>query len=210
MNKLTQILIRLCLITILSTIGCRGEEPQQKTTVENLMFSTVDSLLSQRTVDSVLSISYRPPKGWERVSRQTVDMAMKKVSRKLQLASKPGTNIRNVFQDRLSGATAVLSKMSAFDLSDTTALLQSTSQYFKSKDSAAVVRSATFRYGPFSVFQVMVVSNPNVILKMLFKPRDAASPAFEWEFDVPQMLYPDKARTIESVVGSLQIHKTIH
>jgi len=54
------------------------------------------------------------------------------------------------------------------------------------------------------------VSAETVTLEMVFDVLDWPQPIFAWDFYIPIRFYSDKARVIESVVGSLQIHSTIN
>jgi len=118
--------------------------------------------------------------------------------------------IRAVFVDKASESYFVATKLDSFSLRDTAIVEDRAIDYYKGMDSTTIVRSAVFRWGPFQIQQLMVIASQRVTLKMIFSQSEIHGQPFEWDFQIPRPLYPDKARTVESVVGSLQIHKTTH
>jgi hypothetical protein len=194
---------------LLPAAGCAQREKKSEE-LPTLTFDTTDSLVAERTLDSLLAISFRPPKGWVRLPNASIDSAVKGLNPTLRAFVDQTPTIRTVFIDKSSGSYFVATKLDSFTLADTALIGQRAVEYYRAMDSTSVVRSAVFRWGPFLVQQVMVIGSQTVILKMIFSRSEIRRQPFEWDFQIPKTLYPDKARTVESVVGSLQIHNTIH
>ena len=206
MNKL----FLLCsVLVLLSPAGC-GQQEKKSEELPTLTFDTMDSLVAERTVDSLLEISFRPPKGWVRLPKASVDSAVKIVIPNLGISLDQTVTIRGVFIEKSSGSFFVVTKLDSFTLVDTTRTVQRAIEYYGATDSTSVVRSAVFRWGPFQVQQLMVIGSQTVTLKMIFIQPEIHRQPFEWDFQILRTLYPDKARTVESVVGSLQNHSIIH
>ena len=206
-TSLHTVLSAVLLLLALDLEGCTHEQKKTKA-IDALVFDSVDSLLSERIADSVLSISYRPPKGWDRLSRTLLDSAVKLGAPEHGAVHASG--IMAAFVDRRSGSAFVTARVDSFDMSDSSVSVKNICEYIRNQDSTADVRSAVFRWGPFRVHQIMAIARTRVSLKMIFDLMEERAPMFEWDFDTPRDLYSDKAKTIESVVGSLQIHRTVH
>jgi hypothetical protein len=207
--SLKTVFILFSLLLLLPATGC-GQREKRSEELPTLIFNTTDSLVADRTADSLMQISFRPPKGWVRLPKKSIDSAMKGVNPTVTDPLDHTPNLRSVFFDKSSGSYFVSTKLDSLSFADTAFIVQRAIAYYKRADSTSVVRSALFSWGPFHIQQLMVIASETVTIKMFFFSTYGHSQPFEWDFQIPESLYPDKARTIESVVGSLQIHNTIH
>lgn len=206
MQAFASLLSRLHIPLVCALVGLVSCSRHEKIPVNLpiLTFNVVDSLLADRVVDSTLAISYRPPRGWKRFSESVVDSALKRARGAVAQMTGGNLHVLAAYGDNESAAVFVAVRLDSSFQADSIATDVRIVQYLNAEDSTADTRQDAFMCGPFAVQQFMTVSANEVSLKLIFDMLGQKSPMFEWDFRIPKSVYPDKARIIESIVGSLQ------
>jgi hypothetical protein len=172
--------------------------------LENLTFNVTDSLLARPVTDSLLGITYRPPRGWVRVEQSIVDSAQKAATERMSSTAGGAETVRGVYADSATQAVLIVRKVDTFDISDSSVSVRQYVQQLKAVDSSLDIKTAVFRVGEHRVHQIVALSPAGVSLRMVFDNLEKRAPMFELNFACPTQHYPRKAKEIESVVGSLQ------
>lgn len=172
-------------------------------------FAVDSSLIATSVIDTVLSISFASPKGWQSLSSKALksaeNVAMSSVVESELENLKATPQLLYAWIHESSGSVITVSRFPGFDTGDSSATLREYEKYYRSTSPNADVRGAFFYSGFFKVHQLMVSGEQRVIFKIIFSSSRLRSP-IQFDFVVPRTVYAQMIKTIESVAGSVEIH----
>ena len=181
------------------------------TSPETVRFAVDRSLLGAIIVDTALGVEFSPPRGWEKVSAQSLKRAEGSALVRLPDTAKHSKGavprLLYAWTHAESGSVVIVSAVPHFDTQDSSSSLQEYLQLYRSEPDLEDIRASVFYDGTFKVHQLLVTRQASVLFKMIFSVGRTPSPV-EFDFTITRDAYPQLIKTIESVAGSLELHQT--
>lgn len=193
------------LLVLAGCIGCSKEDggvPSLRT----MNFGLTDSLLSPGISDSMLGISFRPPKGWESVAQETIEELMAKTGVRSAIPMPAG----RAFRDSTTNALLFVAALDTLNAIRGDSVLQRYVEFYRRMNDSSRVQTDVFKKDAFIVRQLLLMSPSSVLFKMIFEQPTPDLFPFEFNFAIPRHAYVHHAKTIESVMASVQIHRSTH
>jgi hypothetical protein len=199
-------------LALLLTLASCSEKRPEPARPQEVRFFVDSALVTPSVADTVLGISFSPPKGWQPLSQRLLLKAEGTVAQTIGDTStvnpQEAPHILSAWRDPGSGSVLLVSRFPGFDTADSSSTLREYEQYYAHAVPSADVRGTLFSSSGFKVHQLLVSDSQKVIFKMVFSSNGLKSP-IQFDFVVPQVAYPQFIKTIESVAGSVTIHSPI-
>ncbi|MBM4161050.1 MAG: hypothetical protein FJ217_08120 [Ignavibacteria bacterium] len=178
---------------------------------ETVRFAVDPALLEARIVDTTLGFEFSPPKGWEKVSAQSLKQAegaaLVRLADTAQHTKSTVPRLLYAWTHAASGSIVMVSAVPHFDTQDSSSSLQEYLQLHRSGPDLEDARASVFYDGTFKVHQLLVTRRGSVSFKMIFSVGRMPSPV-QFDFIISRDAYPQLVKTIESVAGSFELHLT--
>jgi hypothetical protein len=176
-------------------------EQTESTALQPMQFAVDSTLLGSVVEDAALGLRFQPPKGWEAFSEEQIDSMLEATLGMGDKLLRP----RYVFLHPEQGSVLTVSSL-ARDSSVTYAeQMASYEQALSGSLPPGAVKKAEFLKGSLPVTQFLIQTEAMVNFKLIFQesPGDLA----QLDFLIPQSLYPQTARMLESSIGSIARHR---
>ena len=191
----------LCSIVI-SGFGACDSPNTTKQSYETLTFKVDETLLEPMITDTTLRIKMAPPKNWKKIDDPMLTQIINKLGtqltmQELQLAP------RSIFLNENSLAMCIVSELKGPDIEPDKTLLKNLQTAYQNQFPNATVQEAIFTKDAFRIYQVMVIADDFVHIKLICDAPETL--IFEVDYRVPRDVYQTELRAIESSIGSINL-----
>ncbi len=183
----------------------RRESPPQPTNTPTLLFTVDSALVETAQSDTALGIVFAPPRGWKKVDERLLRRAEVETMKKMS-SPVPAGDIRVYYGyvEPETGSVITITRLADFDTSDASQTMRIYQDRALQADSSAMVKSTVFYHHGIKVHQLLTFSTINVSFTVIFSSLRLKRP-IRFDFVFPREVYPRFARTIESVLGSVEL-----
>lgn len=198
------LLLWLVLVLACGVLASCGEQTESAV-LQPMQFAVDSTLLGSVVEDAALGLRFQPPRGWEAFSEDQVDSMRQATSGMGDMLLRP----RYVFLHPEHGSVLTVSSL-ARDSSVTYAeQIASYEQALSGPLPAGAVKKAQFLKGNLPVTQFLIQTDAMVNFKLILQ--EAPGDLVQLDYLVPQSLYPQTARMLESSIGSIaRYHEKTH
>lgn len=181
----------MAFLLLLFSLACQTEQAKQ----DDMEFQVDAALLDTIIWEESLEIAYSSPKNWTSLP---LDSALATGINKLS-DNTIKNKINAIYADSAKQCFLVVNSL----LEPGGVLLPPNAESLSKQTGIEwTMKEDRFRYAGFEVKQFFLISEEWVSFKLQFAPE--AGPPFQLDFLVPKVLYPQKARIVESVIGSVR------
>jgi hypothetical protein len=190
-------------VSMMAMICLCGGPKSKDENIQSLGFVVNDSLLQKPVIDSILKISFSPPKNWISTPSDT----LLKLVEKIVLENKIGGENTHMYCDRASRSFLIVNQTAFFNGTGGPESLKKLEDLCKKQFPQSETRTIVFLKKPFLVNQIIANLGTMVLVSLYFKS-DECRP-FAVNFLVPMATFSEHMKIVESVVGSVHPIGTI-
>ncbi|HXG38659.1 MAG TPA: hypothetical protein VNL36_07810 [Bacteroidota bacterium] len=197
------VFVTLAIVVLLS---CNRKESQpQPTNPATLVFSVDTVLVGAAQRDTTLGLLFAPPRGWKRLDERLLRRAeAEALKRKAAQASPGDVRVYYGYIDPETGSVITIARLADFDTSNVSQTIQRYQDWALQVDSSATMKSTVFYHHGMKVHQLLTLSTMSVSFTLVFSSPRLDRPV-RFDFVFPSEVYTRFARTIESVLGSVEL-----
>jgi hypothetical protein len=208
MNPLREFLLNVmvCLTIAIVLYSCSGKEPPQQESGPPTLRFRVDSTLVETSLrDTSLGILFAPPKGWQRLSERILRRAHSEALKKIGQEESVGwTRIAYGFLEPRTASVITITRLSEFDTSDASQTIREYQNRALLSDSSATAQAAVFYHHGLKIHQLLTLTANQVNFAFVVSGRQLKH-HIRIDFVFPRKEYARFARTVESVLGSVEL-----
>jgi len=164
-----------------------------------LGFRVDTTLLEDEFVENELGLSFSPPVGCSKLPDEITDRALVSLPDKGLMGDSSLVQPQYTFFNQQDGVVCIVSLLP--HLTTTQSEILSYQNLVRQNFPTAKLEQGQFRHNNIDFFQTLIMTTNTVIFKLVI-PRDHRS--LQFDYVIPQNIYIDKIRAIESSIGSIR------
>lgn len=185
--------------------SCGRKESPQSDNPPTLLFHVDTLLVEPLRRDTALGIAFAAPKGWKRVEERLLRRAEETAMKNVGLRAVAGdARLLYGYVEPNTGGVITIARVVDFDTSNVSLTMQRYQDRALQMDSSATVHSTVFYHHGLKIHQLLI-SNPLNVSFITVLSSSRLDRAIRFDFAFPREVYPRFARTIESVLGSVEL-----
>lgn len=196
----------LATLAVVVLFSCNKRESQpQSNNPPTLVFSVDTVLVGAAQRDTALGLFFAPPKGWKKLDERLLRRAEAEALKR-STAQAPTGEVRVYYGyiEPETGSVMTIARLVDFDTSNVSQTMQMYQDWALQADSRATTESTVFYHRGTKVHQLLTLSTRSVSFTVVFSSPGLSRPV-RFDFVFPREVYSRFARTIESVLGSVEL-----
>jgi hypothetical protein len=188
--------LALCSFSFLC-LNCSRDE--KSSTPGQLSFRVDPTLLENEFVASDLGFSFSPPRGCTKLPDEFTNRALASLPNESMTGDSSLIRPQQVFFNQKDGVACIISVLPHLTTRNE---ILSYQDLVRQNFPEAKLDQGQFRHNDIDFFQTLIMTTNTVIFKLVV-PRDHRS--LQFDYVIPQHIYIDKIRAIESSIGSINM-----